>query len=63
MAASSRRNEYYALTKWKGKGQNLVLVGCWCFMLIILVTCKADSWRITIEGQPGQIVLEIPSPK
>jgi hypothetical protein len=35
----------------------------WWLMLVILATWESKNERITPGGQPGQIVLKIPSPK
>jgi hypothetical protein len=36
--------------------------GCWWLMSAILATWEAEMWRIEVRRQPGQIVLETPSP-
>jgi hypothetical protein len=42
-----------------------LVVQCWVWwlMLVILATWESKNERITPGGQPGQIVLKIPSPK
>jgi hypothetical protein len=37
--------------------------GHWWLMRIILDTWEAEIERSSVQGQPGQIVHEIPSPK
>jgi hypothetical protein len=39
------------------------VLGCQWFISIILATWKAEIRKITVQGQPKQIVWEIPSPK
>jgi hypothetical protein len=36
---------------------------CQWLMLVILPTWEAEIRRISVQGQPGQRVLQIPSPK
>jgi hypothetical protein len=41
----------------------MILTGCWWFIPVILTTWVAEVGRITVQGHPGQIVQETPSPK
>jgi hypothetical protein len=40
-----------------------VQVRCWWLTLVILATWEAEMGKTTVQCQPRQIVLEIPSPK
>jgi hypothetical protein len=42
---------------------SLIPAGRQWLMPVILVTWEVDIRRIMVQGQPRQIVLEIPSPK
>jgi hypothetical protein len=37
--------------------------GLWCLIPVILATWEAKIRRIMVQGQPWQIVQEIPTPK
>jgi hypothetical protein len=43
--------------------KHLKLARYWWLMPVILATLEAETVRIIVRGQPGEIVHEIPSPK
>jgi hypothetical protein len=43
---------------WYPPGQKANKAGHWCLTHVILATCDAEIRRITVQGQPGQIVHE-----